>query len=252
LTANRTGDAPEGSLGSNVCTVFFDAGNTLLYLDLAWIARRLGGDGWEINEDALFYGQSVAAFEATRLALLKKYPTDADRLMPYFKRVLELAGIPRDFAGDCARILVAEHMEHNLWRHAPDFVPATLGKLKNRGYMLGVISNSDGRLKRLLDAAGLTDFFTCIVDSAVVGAEKPGTEIFDCALAAAETEPGKCVYVGDIYAVDMVGAHAAGLTGVLIDPLDLHAAFDCVRIRKLPQLLNLLPPKDRPPVRIAP
>lgn len=251
MTHNGSENAQVSPLGENVRTVFFDAGNTLLYLDLAWIAQRLGADGWEINEDALFYGQSVAAFEATRLALLKKYPTDADRLVPYFRRVLELAGIPGDFTDECARILVAEHLEHNLWRIAPDFVAKSLDTLEKRGYMLGVISNSDGRLKGLLDASDLSGFFTCIIDSGVVGSEKPGPAIFQHALTAAETDPEKCVYVGDIYAIDMVGAHAAGLKGVLIDPLGLHGEFDCVCIRKLPQVLNLLPPKNRPPIEIA-
>jgi FMN phosphatase YigB (HAD superfamily) len=239
------GDWP---LGTRVRTVFFDAGNTLLYLDLAWIARRLKNDGWEITEEGLFYGQCVAAYEATRMALLKKYPTDSDRLLPYFRRVLELAGIPRDFTGDCAGILAEEHRTSNLWHLAPEFVRDTLGQLERRGYMLGVVSNSDGRLKSLLDAADLTGFFTCIIDSAAVGAEKPCARIFQCALDAAETDPEKCVYVGDIYAIDMAGARAAGITGILIDPLSLHGEFDCLRIRKLPLLLNLLPPIECPPV----
>ncbi len=232
---------------SKVRTVFFDAGNTLLYLDLAWIAGRISSDGWDISEEGLFYGQSVAAYEATRLSLLKKYPTDADRLRPYFKRILTLAGIPGDFAGECAGILVDEHLERNLWRQAPDFVADTLEALKSRGYMLGVISNCDGRLKALLDEGGLTSFFTCIVDSSTVGAEKPSERIFHCALSLAETDPDKCVYIGDIYAVDIVGAHAAGLRGILLDPLDLHGEFDCTRIGKLPEVLDLLPPKALPP-----
>ena len=62
-------------------------------LDLAWIAERLREDGLEVGEEALFRGQCLAAYEATHLALLKRYPTDSDRLVPYFTRVLELAGI---------------------------------------------------------------------------------------------------------------------------------------------------------------
>lgn len=238
-----------GPIPAEVRTVFFDAGNTLVYLDLAWIAERLASDGWDIDEDRLFYGQSVAAYEATRMALLKRYRTDAHRLLPYFSRVLELAGIPKDFTRDCANILVEEHRSSVLWRVVPDFVPHTLRELRRRGYMLGVISNTDGRLKGLLDKHGLSPYFTCIIDSSVVGIEKPSAGIFRFALDAAETNPQKCVYVGDIFAIDIAGARRVGMTGILIDPLSLHGEFDCIRVANLPDILNLLPPVEYRPVR---
>jgi putative hydrolase of the HAD superfamily len=240
-------DHDAAPLRNGVRTVFFDAGNTLLYLDLAWIVERLSADGWDITEDRLFYGQSVASFEATRLALLKKYPTDSDRHVPYFARLLELAGIPKAFAGDCVKQILAEHRRRNLWRYVPEYIAPTLRELNNRGYMLGVISNSDGRIRSLLDEHDLASYFTCIIDSAVIGAEKPGGEIFRHALDAAETDAEKCVYVGDIYAVDVVGAEAAGIAGVLIDPLSLHEQFDCVKIKRLGDLVRLLPPIEHPP-----
>jgi len=229
-------------LGGHVRAVFFDAGNTLTYLDLAWIAARLREDGWDMDEESLFYGQCVASYEASRMALLMKYPTDSDRQVPYFSRVLELAGIPKDFTEDCAMILAEEHKRSILWRNVPPFVHATLDELKNRGYILGVVSNTDGRLKALLDRTRLTRFFKCIIDSSVVGVEKPHPAIFERAVEAVETEPSSCIYVGDIYAVDIEGARRAGLGGVLLDPMRLHNEFDCVKITKLPDLLDLLPP----------
>lgn len=230
--------------------VFFDAGNTLLYLDLGWIAERLRADGWEIEEEGLYYGQSVAAYEASRLALLKKYPKDSDRLVPYFRRVLELAGIPRDFTAEYAGVLIEEHLANILWRTVPEHVRETLEELVRRGYILGVISNTDGRLKSLLDNQNLSSYFTCIIDSTVVGVEKPSVEIFTSALDAAETDAERCVYVGDIYAIDILGAERAGMKGVLLDPLALHEDFDCTRIKRLRDILELLPPIDRPPMSI--
>jgi len=231
-------DAP---LGANVRAVFFDAGNTLTYLDTAWIAGRLREDGWDMDEAALVYGQNVAAYEASRLSLLMRYPTDADRHVPYFSRVLELAGIPLDFVREYSEVLLEEHKNNFLWRHVPDFVVPTLEQLHRRGYILGVVSNSDGRLKPLLDQTGLTGLLEFIIDSAVVGVEKPSPEIFSIAVRAAETEPQNCVYVGDIYAVDIEGARRAGVHGVLLDPMRLHAEFPCAKITKLPDILNILP-----------
>jgi len=245
---SRAPEAP--SLPPDIQAVFFDAGNTLTYLDSDWIVQRLRADGWEIDEAGLFYGQCVAAYEASRLALLKKYPTDSDRHVPYFMRVLELAGIPKDFTAEGAKILLEEHKSRILWRVVTDDVRKTIHELSRRNYTLGVISNTDGRLKALLDASGLTEYFRVIVDSRVEGVEKPDPEIFRRAVKAAELEPRQCVYVGDIFAVDVDGARNAGLTGVLIDPLLLHDEFHCMRIAKLADLLPLLPPLGSSPEQV--
>lgn len=226
---------------SGVRAVLFDAGNTLTYLDIEWIAEKLRFDGWEIDTAGLWYGQCVAAYEASRLALLKRYRTDSDRHIPYFCRVLELAGIPADFTADCARALVEEHRAKMLWRAVPPYVRETLVELARRGYTLGVISNTDGRLKALLDETGLTGHFRCVVDSTVAGVEKPDPAIFAIATKELGVEPHACVYVGDIYAVDIEGARRAGIRGVLLDPLHLHEEFACVRVAKLPDILPLLP-----------
>ena len=233
----------ERPLGEDIRVVFFDAGNTITYLDVEWIIKRLRRDGWEIDAPGLFYGQCAAAYEASRLALLKKYATDSDRHIPYFSRVLELAGIPVDFTADCARILLEEHKSRILWRTVPDYARRTVEELYKRGYILGVISNTDGRLKSLLDSVELTRYFRCIVDSAVEGVEKPDPEIFKRALEAVGQDAGHCIYVGDIYAIDIEGARRAGLTGVLIDPLYLHEEFDCLKIPRISDLLGMLPPR---------
>lgn len=232
----------EADLGGDIRAVLFDAGNTLTYLDLEWIAQSLTKDGWEIDESGLFYGQCVATYEASRLSLLKKYATDSDRHIPYFERMLELAGIPADFTTECAEKLVAEHRRSILWRSVPDYVPETLSELHRRGYVLGVVSNTDGRLKSLLDSVDLTAHFRCIIDSALAGVEKPDPAIFERAVEAIELDAPHCVYVGDIFAVDIAGARQAGLKGVLIDPLYLHEEFNCTRIAKLSDLLKILPP----------
>jgi putative hydrolase of the HAD superfamily len=242
LSSEALNESAARDLPAGIEAVFFDAGNTLTYLDSDWIVQRLRADGWEIDEAGLFYGQCVAAQEASRLALLKKYPTDSDRHIPYFKRILELAGIPKDFVAEGAEILLEEHRKSILWRVVTDDARKTVRELHRRNYALGVISNTDGRLRALLDATGLAGYFRAIVDSKVEGVEKPDPEIFRRAMKAVGLEPRQCVYVGDIFAVDIEGARHAGLTGVLVDPLSLHDEFPCLKIAKLADLLAMLPP----------
>ena len=59
------------------------------------------------------------------------------------------------------------------------------------------------------------------IDSHVVGVVKPEPRIFELALNALKTSPAECLHVGDSVRYDVVGAQAAGMTVVHIDPLEL-------------------------------
>ena len=53
-------------------------------------------------------------------------------------------------------------------------------------FRIAVISNSDGRIDRVLSRCGIADCFESITDSGTVGVEKPRREIFEAALAKHE------------------------------------------------------------------
>ena len=58
-----------------------------------------------------------------------------------------------------------------------------------------------------------------IIDSKVVGVEKPDPAIFAMALEATGTVPDRTVHVGDTLFADVVGALAAGLRPLHLDPI---------------------------------
>ena len=74
--------------------------------------------------------------------------------------------------------------------------------------------------------AGIRDAFELVIDSQLVGVEKPDPRIFAIALERLGLPPAAALYVGDIYEVDVVGARRAGLDVILLDPLGLHAGRD--------------------------
>jgi putative hydrolase of the HAD superfamily len=82
--------------------------------------------------------------------------------------------------------------------------------------------------------------FDTILDSAVVGVEKPHPEIFQLALARARVESSEALFVGDTNATDMGGAELAGLRGVLIDRVGAYPHVECPRITSLPDLAGVL------------
>ena len=90
--------------------------------------------------------------------------------------------------------------------------PQVLQELKNRGYKLGIISNTTSRTEviRLLEIYGIKDYFQCFVLSSVHGHRKPEVSIFQEGLKLMGSVPEKTAYVGDTISRDIIGAKAAG------------------------------------------
>src|SRR5262249_51705084 len=86
--------------------------------------------------------------------------------------------------------------------------PAVLEGLRRRGLRLAVVSNSNGTVADILRMVGLAGYLDAIVDSGVIGAEKPQPKIFEAAAAAVDVRPAAAGHVGDLYPVD--GARGGG------------------------------------------
>jgi FMN phosphatase YigB (HAD superfamily) len=80
----------------------------------------------------------------------------------------------------------------------------------------------------------------CVVDSGNVGFMKPDPRIFQAAVDFLGLEPDQVWYVGDLPAIDVVGARRAGIQPYLLDPLSLHLDADYERISSLSALAELI------------
>jgi dihydrofolate synthase/folylpolyglutamate synthase len=101
------------------------------------------------------------------------------------------------------------------WRIFPDVV-SCLQLLRRRGLKLGVISNWDDRLRPLLRALELDQYFDSILVSAEVGRHKPDPKIFHLAAAQLGIPPSAILHIGDSANEDAAGARAAGLQSRLL------------------------------------
>jgi putative hydrolase of the HAD superfamily len=102
------------------------------------------------------------------------------------------------------------------WEVFPDVVPA-LEALAGRGVRLGIVSNWDSRLPRLLDGLDLAHWFDAVGVSHLEGVEKPDPRLFAVVLRRLRVEPGAALHVGDVPELDGAGARAAGVDCLIVD-----------------------------------
>jgi putative hydrolase of the HAD superfamily len=215
--------------------VFFDLAGTLIRVrggigaQYAAIARQFGVEADAGAIDRAFKG----AFERVGRMVFPR-PDAA-----------EVASLEKEFWKQVVRLILAEtgalqrfgnaqfdrYFDHLFdyfatsagWTVYPDVVPA-LDRLKRGRLIVGLITNFDRRVFRLIEALGLSRFIDSVTIPSLAGAAKPEAAIFEYALARHGLRAGEAVQVGDSIRDDVEGARAAGLRGVLIDrktPLDV-------------------------------
>ena len=201
---NRSEDlSPTGARRIEPPAVTFDAGQTLIDLDLEFLARRLAERGVVVEVPAL----AAAAPAAWRRYDELVDPAGGHPWRELMATLLRGAGI-----GDVAQLvdwLWDEQPRANLWRAQIPGMVALARELAARGVRTAVLSNSEGRLAELLGEIGIADAFAAVIDSGRVGIEKPDRRIFDHALAAlGASQPG--IHIGDSWPADIAGALGAG------------------------------------------
>lgn len=169
--------------------------------------------------------------------------------LDYLQTYVDECGVPPDRRDEAHRHLDSEFADAALW---VDPVPGSrdgLQALADTGVMLGIVSNADGmmgsRLAQLeLCQVGPGDgvHIEFVIDSGNVGVMKPDPRIFQAALDLAGLDADQVWYVGDMPAIDVVGARRAGIRPFLMDPLGLHLDAGYERIPSLGALAELIAP----------
>ena len=96
------------------------------------------------------------------------------------------------------------------WCLFPDTIDS-LTRWRDRGIELGVISNFDSRLIKLLNLLELEQFFSSTTISSLAGFAKPEADIFQIALAKHNIVSQAALHIGDNPVQDYEGAINAGL-----------------------------------------
>jgi putative hydrolase of the HAD superfamily len=219
--------------------ILFDAGNTLVYVNMALVARTLGLRGALVTSDDLWRSEHRARALLDDPEIIRS-TTDHTRWKLYFETIFRFSGITaRAVVDPVLEELAAIHRESNIWEVVPPEVPPALDGLRAR-YRLGVVSNANGTVREKLRRVGLASYFDVILDSHEERIEKPDPRIFHLALERLGALAEETVYVGDFYHIDVVGARAAGLRAVLLDPGNAHGDKVIPRIASLESLARAI------------
>lgn len=208
-----------------------DAGNTVIFLDHARLAGILReATGVVVEPGVLIEAEGEAKRRAETGELHDcTWSFRARPGAPGWGRMVGTIALVAGLAPEKVPALLdaawPQHEARNLWCKVPDGLGAALDAIRARGKKVAIISNSEGMLDRLFLDLGIRDHFDRIVDSGLVGVEKPDPRIFRVALDAFGVPPERALHLGDIFATDVLGARAAGLRCALIDPYDHYAGL---------------------------
>ena len=219
--------------------VFFDWLNTLAHPEpdrheyYCQVARELG---IELSPQKVMRGIYIADNQIPA-GIPPKWSEEKDQepFIRFQEIILAEAGVklPRDMVLKLLKRF-KQLVEGATWVLYDDVLP-TVKALKQRGLILGLISNF------YLGRAGLDPYLDFVVTAKEAGAGKPEPPIFRLALERAGVNASEAVYVGDQYNTDVVGARGVGITPILIDRYDLlPEVSDCPRIHSLTEVAQYL------------
>lgn len=116
-----------------------------------------------------------------------------------------------------SNVVLARHYDETFGDHNVIFPNSEklLKELKNRGYIVGVITNGPSYLQNhKMDTSGLRPYCDLVVVSGDVGVHKPDPALFIYAAEKLGLKPEECCYVGDHPINDIQGAKAAGMMAI--------------------------------------
>jgi len=211
--------------------IFFDVGNTLLFPDRKHILAPLHQ---RKLTPSLEQWHAIERKTKKEFDDILQHDGKADHSFWYlfYSHLLPELGVDDNALRDA--LVNATRISAN-WCDIRPGTRETLQRLGRR-YPLAVISNADGKIADVLNRCGIADCFRQIIDSGLVGYEKPHPAIFKAALRAMNVSPEQSLYVGDVFSVDYMGAARAGMQAILFDVSGAYRESALPRVESLEEL----------------
>ena len=140
---------------------------------------------------------------------------DAQVFIDYIRHIIEAMGGSGEGLDACAAEIYEEWAACRHFSLYDDVLPA-LRRLRARGLLIGLISNTHRSLDTFQRHFELQDLVAAAVSSCEHGFNKPHPSIFQTALQLLAVAPEEAVMVGDNYRHDIEGALAVGMRAILL------------------------------------
>ena len=233
----------------NIDIVFFDAGETIIHPHPSFpelfsiVCRRHDvhvdpSDVEKVQERLAPHLIDLA--EDTGVTQPSLDPDDSLKFWTFlYRRFLEELQVDDD---RLPQELFSTFSDSTSYKVFDDVLP-TLAALEEEGYRLGLISNFEGWLEKILVEQELGETFDVSVISGLEGMEKPDPAIYRLAVERAGVPPGRAVHVGDSVTMDVEPATAVGMKAVLLDRVGRYAGsahLSLSSLEGLPALVSKL------------
>ena len=151
--------------------ILFDAGNTLIRMDYGVIAARLSVGGRAVAADDVEEAELRARVRLDDNLAAGASTESRDTQGHYLRYVLGHLGISDDReVEEIARWRRDYDPPVGLWTRASAGAERALQRVKAAGLIAGVISNSNGSVRYILEQTGLARHLDFVIYSALVGA----------------------------------------------------------------------------------
>lgn len=231
---------------SKITVILFDIDDTLYDRDLAQvkvldlIVKKLPSVFRNISmeriTEAFFESDRITTADFNSGAPSTNIRDSRSRLF------LRLIGIAESYADIITEIYIRDYPGV----YAPICGAVSVVEELSEKYKIGVISNGLPDVQyRKLETLGLRNIMSCIVLSEEIGIRKPELGIFSHALQLLERQPDECLFVGDSYISDIIGAKKAGMqtcwfnrTGVSLPGSEIIPDYIVKDLMEIPALLK--------------
>jgi epoxide hydrolase-like predicted phosphatase len=230
---------------NGIKAVVFDMGGVLIRSDLTYTRKEAMYEALSKKKLSRFFMQfgDVDSFvqcmwNAIDVAYFQNTSTWQPDAWDVFKRACEA------FAGSAVPFTILSEYFWTYLKHLRKCLvlkPETKGVLKEcgaRGYRMALISNVFHPAiiyKETFTKWGIYDYFSPLIFSSDFHVRKPDPRIFQLALSKLPgIAPEECLFIGDIYEIDVVGSHASGMK-----PIWLHGKRSSENLLKVREIYNL-------------
>jgi len=196
--------------------VFFDRDGTLCYRSperdhefQQWVRERSRFQTIPFTQSQATVWQEF--FVSHRSDMVTDVFSEAQFWIEFWQRSLDLLGVDPVYLDEALDKFVFFKFSEIYAETRP-----VLTALFERGYLLGVISDTFPSLGDSLSHLRLDHFFSTVIDSTSVGVMKPAPQIYERALWALDVLAAQSLFVDDVYE-HVKGAREVGMQGLWLN-----------------------------------